>query len=125
MQANASAPERKVPHLHDRRAIVGTGCRRFRSGREQIYIALHMHGIGMKDCAESSIRGRVNIVKDLDKKREGPSDATPAKDRKPVTIERGKAPEWTHSLRQLYDSVVEEPLPDSFKTLLDKLDKRA
>jgi hypothetical protein len=33
-------------------------------------------------------------------------------------------PEWTQSLRQLYDSVVDEPLPESFKSLLEKLDKR-
>ena len=31
-------------------------------------------------------------------------------------------PEWADGLRQLYDSVVDEPLPDSFKDLLDKLD---
>ena len=35
--------------------------------------------------------------------------------------ETGK-PEWADGLRQLYDSVVDEPLPDSFKDLLDKLD---
>jgi hypothetical protein len=33
-------------------------------------------------------------------------------------------PDWTKSLRQLYDSVVDEPLPDNFKNLLDKLDKK-
>jgi len=32
------------------------------------------------------------------------------------------SPDWSHGLRQLYDSVVEEDLPDSFKELLDKLD---
>ena len=31
-------------------------------------------------------------------------------------------PDWANGLRQLYDSVVEEPLPDSFQDLLDKLD---
>ncbi|WP_435418589.1 NepR family anti-sigma factor [Parerythrobacter aurantius] len=31
-------------------------------------------------------------------------------------------PEWANGLRQLYDSVVDEPLPDSFKDLLSKLD---
>ena len=34
-------------------------------------------------------------------------------------------PEWANGLRQLYDSVVEEPLPDSFKDLLSKLDSPA
>jgi len=32
------------------------------------------------------------------------------------------APEWADGLKQLYDSVVEEALPDSFKELLDRLD---
>jgi len=42
--------------------------------------------------------------------------------------ESGKAttdapePQWADGLRKLYDSVVEEPLPDSFKDLLSKLD---
>lgn len=31
-------------------------------------------------------------------------------------------PGWANGLRQLYDSVVDEPLPDSFKDLLSKLD---
>ncbi|KPP89467.1 NepR family anti-sigma factor [Erythrobacter sp. HL-111] len=35
---------------------------------------------------------------------------------------RGK-PDWSHGLRQLYDSVLEEDLPDSFKDLLDRLDE--
>lgn len=35
---------------------------------------------------------------------------------------RGRAPEWADGLKQLYDSVVEEALPDSFKDLLDRLD---
>lgn len=33
-----------------------------------------------------------------------------------------KDPQWADGLRQLYDSVVDEPLPDSFKDLLSKLD---
>lgn len=31
-------------------------------------------------------------------------------------------PDWASGLKQLYDSVVDEPLPDSFKDLLAKLD---
>lgn len=31
-------------------------------------------------------------------------------------------PDWAGGLRQLYDSVVEEPIPDTFKDLLDQLD---
>ncbi|NTZ42908.1 anti-sigma factor [Altererythrobacter sp. SALINAS58] len=31
------------------------------------------------------------------------------------------APEWANGLRQLYDSVIDEPIPDSFKDLLAQL----
>lgn len=34
----------------------------------------------------------------------------------------GRQPDWAKGLRQLYDSVVEEPLPDSFADLIAKLD---
>ncbi|HQS97314.1 MAG TPA: NepR family anti-sigma factor, partial [Novosphingobium sp.] len=36
----------------------------------------------------------------------------------------GKAhpPEWADGLKRLYDSVLDEPLPDSFAQLLEKLD---
>jgi hypothetical protein len=34
------------------------------------------------------------------------------------------APAWTQGLKQLYDSVVDEPLPDSFKDLLDAFDEQ-
>jgi hypothetical protein len=37
----------------------------------------------------------------------------------------GQKPEWADGLRQLYDSVVEEPLPDSFKDLLAQLDDKS
>lgn len=33
-----------------------------------------------------------------------------------------RGPEWTSGLKQLYDSVIEEPIPDAFKELLAKLD---
>ncbi|MCK0127330.1 NepR family anti-sigma factor [Erythrobacter sp. F6033] len=32
-------------------------------------------------------------------------------------------PDWANGLRQFYDAVVDEPLPDSFKDLLEKLDE--
>ncbi len=37
---------------------------------------------------------------------------------------RGKRrnPEWTSGLKQIYDSVVDEPIPDAFKDLLSRLD---
>jgi hypothetical protein len=47
----------------------------------------------------------------------------PAKTAKPAV--GPNSPGWTHGLRQLYDSVVEEPLPDNFKDLLSKLDSKS
>ena len=35
---------------------------------------------------------------------------------------RQRPPEWADGLNQLYDSVVEEALPDTFRDLLDRLD---
>lgn len=37
-------------------------------------------------------------------------------------IRKDGEPGWAGGLRKLYNSVVEEPLPDSFKDLLKKLD---
>lgn len=34
----------------------------------------------------------------------------------------GAEPGWASGLRKLYNSVVDEPLPDSFRDLLKKLD---
>lgn len=52
-----------------------------------------------------------------------PPEKSGLPDRKaaPHGTKAGK-PEWADGLRQLYDSVVDEPLPDSFKDLLAKLD---
>lgn len=44
----------------------------------------------------------------------------PVKGKKQDKTRQG--PEWASGLKQLYDSVIEEPLPDSFKDLLSKLD---
>lgn len=35
-----------------------------------------------------------------------------------------ETPGWANGLRQLYDNVVNEPLPDNFKDLLSKLDDK-
>lgn len=48
----------------------------------------------------------------------------------PPSASSGKAgkekdPDWANGLKQLYDSVVEEPLPDSFQDLIDKLDSKS
>ena len=45
-----------------------------------------------------------------------------AKDREKAESARRRDPEWANGLKRLYDSVVDEPLPDSFKDLLSKLD---
>ena len=46
---------------------------------------------------------------------------------KDIAMERSErrrqpSPDWASGLRRLYDSVVEEPLPDAFAKLLDDLD---
>jgi hypothetical protein len=43
---------------------------------------------------------------------------------RPAAAKEGKRtrPEWADGLRQLYDSVLNEPLPDSFADLIAKLD---
>lgn len=40
----------------------------------------------------------------------------------PKSGAKSRDPEWAAGLKRLYDSVVEEPLPDSFSELLKKLD---
>lgn len=55
----------------------------------------------------------------------GITESTMASDRKspPASSAHQRAPEWADGLKQLYDSVVEEDLPDSFKNLLARLDE--
>lgn len=40
----------------------------------------------------------------------------------PAPATAGERPDWAASLKKLYDSVVDEPLPDTFQELLAKLD---
>lgn len=49
------------------------------------------------------------------------NDNSPDNDQ-PYSESTEQQPEWANGLRQLYNSVVDEPLPDSFKDLLSKLD---
>lgn len=44
---------------------------------------------------------------------------------KSSTEKSAQEPDWANGLRQLYDSVVDEPLPDSFKDLLSQLDDKS
>lgn len=46
----------------------------------------------------------------------------PGKTRIPPPARQEGEPGWAKGLRKLYNSVVDEPLPDSFKDLLKKLD---
>jgi len=46
----------------------------------------------------------------------------PKQARTPADTEGPRPPDWTEGLKRLYDSVVEEPLPDAFKDLLARLD---
>ncbi len=48
-----------------------------------------------------------------------------ARPMRPTASREGKRPkpEWAAGLRHLYDSVLNEPLPDSFTDLLSKLDE--
>ncbi|WP_133364704.1 NepR family anti-sigma factor [Qipengyuania sediminis] len=51
---------------------------------------------------------------------EGPGRARAAAGRAQA---KGEMPGWTNGLRQLYDQVVDEDLPDSFRDLLARLDQ--
>ncbi|MCJ2183991.1 hypothetical protein MTR62_15000 [Novosphingobium sp. 1949] len=52
-------------------------------------------------------------------KSNGPSRTKPGL---PPEVRRDGEPGWAGGLRKLYNSVVDEPLPDSFQDLLKKLD---
>ena len=48
------------------------------------------------------------------------------KKKKPVkamtNTRQTRGPEWANGLKHLYDSVVDEPMPDAFRDLLSRLD---
>lgn len=53
------------------------------------------------------------------------TDAGGERARRGSVSKKGKpAPGWANGLRELYDSVVDEDIPDSFKDLLSKLDEK-
>ena len=63
--------------------------------------------------------------KELDERQSGRvPDAGHEKLQKVDKNKKSQRPGWANGLRQLYDSVVEEPLPDNFKDLLAKLDNK-
>ncbi len=55
--------------------------------------------------------------------RKARDDRGPGEPRKPEAGQSNK-PQWANGLRQLYDSVVEEDIPDQFKDLLSRLDAK-
>jgi hypothetical protein len=59
----------------------------------------------------------------------GAMPAKPASPARPKSRGRpkpeGDLPGWTNGLRQLYDQVVDEDLPDSFRDLLAQLDDKS
>jgi hypothetical protein len=66
-------------------------------------------------------------VQTLDKKKPTAKSREGAKTISAETarpVGRAGSPGWANGLRQLYDSVVDEPLPDNFKDLLSKLDSK-
>ena len=54
---------------------------------------------------------------------QAPSDKKPTAGRS-KEVARKDQPEWANGLKRLYDSVVEEDIPDSFKDLLSQLDAK-
>ena len=49
--------------------------------------------------------------------------APPRSDKQPQARGSAQNPAWASGLKQLYDSVVDEPLPDSFSDLLARFDE--
>ena len=63
---------------------------------------------------------------ELKKPSAGGARGAGGKDNKTVKAKKSaQAPGWASGLRQLYDSVVDEPLPDSFADLLSQLDRKS
>jgi len=54
-------------------------------------------------------------------KNKNPSN--PSADKREPSAERSPKPAWADGLRQLYDSVVDEPLPSNLQDLLAQLDQ--
>lgn len=52
--------------------------------------------------------------------KKAPTRVNPSAARAAKTVK----PDWANGLRQLYDNVVAEPLPDAFADLLSKLDSK-
>lgn len=53
----------------------------------------------------------------------GGSAPTPDSKAKGVSAKEAKKPDWANGLKQFYDSVVDEPLPDELSQLLARFDE--
>src|SRR5690606_17376812 len=99
-----------------RHLLGGTGWHRFRSKLTQ-QCTLPMHGCNRDRVLDGGYeqQGRADTTR-----MAGEKAGKPVKGKAQKTKKRG--PDWTSGLKQLYDSVVEEPIPDTFKDLLSRLD---
>lgn len=61
-----------------------------------------------------------NMSSDKPSPPTGQTDKSPTS---PARNDEGHDPDWAAGLKQLYDAVVDEDLPDTFKELLAKLDE--
>ena len=99
----------------------GTGTRLFRSTPD----ATKAHAAATMPQGSHDIVGILDYILGVDTSRmAGAGKKGKAPGRAKVAPKR-RGPEWTSGLKQLYDSVVEEPLPDAFRSLLAKLDDGA
>lgn len=73
-----------------------------------------MRGCPLAGGIEQQGRHAIEMSKDKVRKPMRPASPTEGKRMRP---------EWADGLRQLYDSVLNEPLPDSFADLISKLDE--
>ena len=55
--------------------------------------------------------------------KNNPQNSAPAEPAARAGDDPMSKPQWADSLRNLYESVVDEPIPDSFKDLLAQLDE--
>ena len=68
------------------------------------------------------IYGGLDYIGGMDTSRMAGSPKKAKTARGRAAAQKRRGPEWTDGLKQLYDSVVEEPLPDAFRDLLARLD---
>lgn len=75
----------------------------------------------MPQCRSGILAQMEQPLKHVGNTRKETDNVTPFRQKSDQQADN--APGWADGLRKLYDSVVEEPLPDSFDDLLKKLDQ--